>query len=266
DVPVRQVMIEARIVEMSSQAQENLGVKWGLAGRGSYDNGKVQTQVGPSISSLDSIRSAQTDGSSLSGTVGSDALSVDFGQGGGTSQIAFGFLKDNVLLDLELDALQSEGKSENISRPRVITSDKQAAHIESGAQIPFEQATSSGATSVTFASATLALDVTPQITPDDRILLDLSVTNDGDGGAASNGQPIIKTQRVKTKVLVNNGETLVLGGIYKLTDSVTKAKTPLLGDIPLIGHLFRATQNNGSKDEVMIFITPRLINDSVTGK
>ena len=200
-------MIEARIVQINSDETENLGVKWGLAGRGG--SGNSTTQFGSDIASLNAIRNSQTSGGSLVGTISPDALNVDLGTGAGPggSAFAFGFLKNNILLDLELDALESEGKSENIGRPRVITSDKQTAHIEQGAQIPFEQATSSGATSVTFASATLALDVTPQITPDDRVLLDLSVTNDSTGAAASNGQPTINTKRVQTKVLVNNGET-----------------------------------------------------------
>ena len=265
DVPVRQVMIEARIVDMTTRAQQDLGVKWGVTSRASHDNGKLLTQIGPNIDSLSSISATQTGGTSLDGTLSSNALTVDFGSSG-TSQIAFGFLKDNILLDLELDALASEGKSETISRPRVITSDKQAAHIESGFQVPFEQATSSGATSVQFASATLSLDVTPQITPDDRILLDLSVTNDEPSGTAGNGQPIISTKRVQTKVLVNNGETLVLGGIYKLTDDNNQSKTPFFGDLPFVGRLFKYTHRQSTKNEVMMFITPRLVKDSVTGK
>lgn len=261
DVPVRQVMIEARIVEVDSNDSENLGIKWGLAGQGSYDNGKTLTQIGPNIDSLSSIQSSQTSGGSLSSAVSSNALTVDLG-GSGSSTFAFGFLRSNILLDLELDALESEGKSENIARPRVITSDKQTAHIEQGSQVPYEKSTSSGATAVSFASATLALDVTPQITPDNRILMDLKVTNDSLGGAASNGQPIINTKRISTKVLVNNGETLVLGGIYTMSDSQTVNRTPFFGNLPILGHLFRQTIDSSGKKETLVFITPRIIKNS----
>ncbi|MDZ7685173.1 MAG: hypothetical protein U5O39_09415 [Gammaproteobacteria bacterium] len=222
----------------------------------------------PTLSSLETIRQSQIDGTSLQEANPlnpDDGLTVDFG-GGGTSNFAIGFLKENFLLDLELNALETEGKSEVISRPRVITADKQPAHIEQGAQVPFEQATSSGATSVTFASATLALDVTPQITPDDRVLLELSVTNDSIGGAASNGQPIINTNRVETNVLVSNGETLVLGGIFQINKSSNSSRTPFLGDLPMVGNLFRRNSENNQKSEILIFITPRLIRDSVTGR
>ncbi len=268
DVPVRQVMIEARIVEINTNAQQDLGIRWGMAGRGIYDGGNLATQVGPNLASLQAIRQSQIDGTSLQDAnpvSGDGGLTVDFG-GGGTSSFAIGFLDDNFLLDLELTALETEGKSEVISRPRVITADKQPAHIEQGAQVPFEQATSSGATAVTFASATLALDVTPQITPDDRVLLELSVTNDSIGGAASNGQPIINTNRVETNVLVSNGETLVLGGIFQVNSSNTRSRTPFLGDLPMVGNLFRRNSENNTKSEILIFITPRLIRDSVTGR
>lgn len=268
DVPVRQVMIEARIVEINTNAQQDLGIKWGLAGRGIYDGGDLGTQIGPNLASVQSIRQSQIDGTTLQEAnplTPDGGLTVDFG-GGGTSNFAIGFLAENFLLDLELNALETEGKSEVISRPRVITADKQAAHIEQGSQVPFEQATSSGATAVTFASATLALDVTPQITPDDRVLLELSVTNDSIGGAASNGQPIINTNRVETNVLVSNGETLVLGGIFQVNSSNTSSRTPFFGDLPMVGSLFRRNSQNNQKSEILIFITPRLIRDSVTGR
>lgn len=261
DVPVRQVMIEARIVQVNANSTENLGIKWGLAGRGSYNNGKTLTQVGPTVDSLASIAQTQADGSSLSGTLSPDALTVDFGTAG-SSQMAFGFLRDNILLDLELDALESEGKSESIARPRVITSDKQTAHIEDGQQIPYQSSTSSGATNTSFASATLSLDVTPQITPDDRILLDLSVTNDEPDRTVN--PPSIATKRITTKVLVNNGETLVLGGIYTLKNGTGVQRTPLLGELPVVGRLFRATTDTSSKSETLIFITPRLIKNSLS--
>lgn len=266
DVPVRQVMIEARIVEVDSNNSQNLGIKWGIASRASHDNGNTLTQIGANVGSLSKIADAQTSGGSLSGIVGPDSLSVDLGSAGSTSQIAFGFLRDNILLDLELDALESEGKSESIARPRVITSDKQTAHIEQGSQVPYQQATSSGATSVSFASATLSLDVTPQITPDNRILLDLKVKNDGIGAAAANGQPIINTKRVDTQVLVNNGETVVLGGVYTSNNSQTVNRTPLLSRIQILGGLFRQTIDSSGKKETLIFITPRLIKDQVTSR
>jgi type IV pilus assembly protein PilQ len=169
------------------------------------------------------------------------------------------------LLDLELSALESQGQSETIARPKVITADQQDASISSGVEIPFQEASSSGATSTSFKSATLSLNVKPQITPDDRIIMELSVTQDTIG-AVFNGIPSINTNEVETKVLVNNGETIVLGGIFttEKRDSITK--TPLLGDLPLIGRLFRRRTEDESKQELLIFITPRLISDALSSR
>lgn len=264
DVPVKQVLIEARIVTASSNFSESLGVRWGGLGVGSYNNGTLFTQVGGNLATIDEIRQADPDtGISVSSE---ENLMVDLGIGvGGASKFAIGIVDEKYLLNLELSALESEGHAEVIARPKVITADKQEATISSGVEIPYQEASSSGATSVSFKSATLSLTVKPQITPDDRIIMELEVKQDT-VGAVFNGVPSINTNNIKTQVLVNNGETIVLGGIFttQVTESITK--TPILGDIPYIGNLFKRRTQTDDKQELLIFITPRLIKDSLTSR
>ena len=166
---------------------------------------------------------------------------------------------------MELSALETEGRGEVIARPKVITSDKQEATIESGDQIPYQEASSSGATATQFIDAVLGLTVTPRITPDDRIIMDLEVSQDSIGAVFA-GIPSIKTNRIKTQVLVNNGETIVLGGVFQTVVSESVAKTPILGDLPWLGSLFRNKTKQDDKQELLIFITPRLIRDSLTSR
>ena len=264
DVPVRQVLIEARIVTATSSFGESLGVRWGTLGYGSYDDGSINTQFGGSLTTVGEIRESITSGGGLSYTQ-EDNLIVDLPAPGNASSFAFGIIGEDYLLDMELSALETEGRGEVIARPKVITSDKQEATIESGDQIPYQEASSSGATATQFIDAVLGLTVTPRITPDDRIIMDLEVSQDSIGAVFA-GIPSIKTNRIKTQVLVNNGETIVLGGVFQTVVSESVEKTPILGDLPWLGSLFRNKTKQDDKQELLIFITPRLIRDSLTSR
>jgi type IV pilus assembly protein PilQ len=171
------------------------------------------------------------------------------------------------LVNLELQAYQAEGKGEVSSAPRIITANAKQAHIEQGVEIPYTQNTSSGATAVSFKKAVLSLDVTPQITPDQRIIMDLEINKDSVGQTVSvqggGSVPSIDTRNLKTQVLVDNGQTVVLGGIYERVQNDNTTKVPLLGDIPFLGNLFRNTQHVNNKTELLIFITPKLLNQGL---
>jgi len=263
DVPVKQVLIEARIVTASSNFSESMGIRWGGLGFGSYDDGTIFTQVGGSLQTIDDIRQGDEDGITFSSP---DHLIVDLGIGlDDATSFAFGLVDEKYLLELEISALESEGHAEVIARPKVITADKQEATISSGVEIPYQEASSSGATSVSFKSATLSLSVKPQITPDDRIIMQLEVKQDT-VGAVFNGVPSINTNNIRTQVLVDNGETIVLGGIFTTQVTESETKTPFLGDIPYLGALFKRRTQSDDKQELLIFITPRLIKDSPSGR
>jgi len=263
DVPIRQVLIEARIVTASSNFSDAMGVRWGGLGFGLYDNSSVLSSSGGSLTTVQEVRDGLAGGDGISFT-SPDHLVVDLGIGSAdATSFAIGLVDDKYLLDLEISALESEGGAEVIARPKVITADKQQATISSGVEIPFQEASSSGATSVAFKSATLSLDVKPQITPDDRIIMELEIKQDT-VGAVFNGVPSINTNNVKTQVLVNNGETIVLGGIFTTQSTESVTKTPFFGDLPYVGKLFRRTTSTDDKQELLIFITPRLIKDSLT--
>jgi type IV pilus assembly protein PilQ len=263
DVPVRQVLIEARIVTASSNFSESLGVSWGGLGFGTYNDDTIATSVGGSLTTLGEIRDADEEGITFTSP---DHLIVDLGIGAETAtSVAVGLLKENYLLELELSALVSEGHAEVIARPKVITADKQQAVISSGVEIPYQEASSSGATSTQFKSATLSLDVKPQITPDDRIIMELNVTQNT-VGAVFNGVPSINTNSIQTQVLVHNGETIVLGGIFTTQVTESTTKTPFFGDLPYVGRFFRRTTESDDKQELLIFITPRLIRESLTSR
>jgi type IV pilus assembly protein PilQ len=262
DVPVRQVLIEARIVTATSSFGDSLGIRWGALGAGSYNDGDTLTQAGGSLATLDSIRNSVQAGNPLEFD-SEDNLIVDLGAPGNATTFAFGVVDEDFLLELELSALETEGRGEVIARPKVITSDKQTASIESGDQIPYQEASSSGATSTQFQDAVLGLNVTPRITPDDRIIMDLEINQDSIG-AVFNGVPSIRTNSIQTQVLVNNGETVVLGGVFQTVVSEGVTKTPFLGDLPWVGNLFKQRTRSDDKQELLIFITPRLIRDSLT--
>ncbi|WP_080749061.1 type IV pilus secretin PilQ family protein [Vibrio coralliilyticus] len=255
DVPVKQVQIEARIVSLNEGDLQELGVRWGFNSTngshsvgGSIENNLANLNLyGDSDSSLDDFLN-----------VNLAATSVN------ASTIAFQVAKlgSDTLLDLELSALQRESRAEVISSPRLITTNKQPAYIEQGTEIPYLEAASSGATSVNFKKAVLSLKVTPQITSDNRLILDLNVTQDRPGQVVKTGTGeavAIDTQRIGTQVPVNNGETIVLGGIYQHSVSDTVDQVPLLGDIPLLGALFRRTYQQMGKSELLIFVTPKVV-------
>jgi len=259
DVPVRQVMIEARIVIASTDFSKELGVQWG--GAAVDIDGNKQWSAGGSLNTITEVQNGDP-------ITFPDALNVDLGvTGNGTSSIALGFLNNDVLIQAELSALESSGSGEVVSQPKVITGDKQQASIEQGTEIPYQESSASGETTVSFKEAVLKLDVTPHITPDDRIQMKLTINQD-DVGQLINGEfgsqiPTIDTTQLDTEVLVGNGDTIVLGGIFKMSEIVSETKTPFLGDLPGIGRLFRKDVTNSQKTETLIFITPRIVSDSL---
>ncbi|MEC9314905.1 MAG: type IV pilus secretin PilQ, partial [Pseudomonadota bacterium] len=180
----------------------------------------------------------------------------------GSIGLALAKLPLGMILELELSAMQAEGKGEVISTPRVITSNQQQATIEQGTEIPYQEATSSGATNVSFKEAVLKLDVTPQITPDDRIVMDLEVSKD-EVGEVFLGVPSIDTRSVKTQVLVDNGETVVLGGIYEQSTSDNIERVPFFGDLPYVGFLFKNTAKEDRKRELLVFVTPKIVKEGL---
>jgi len=266
DVPVRQVLIEARIVIANTSVGEKLGIRWG--GGGMKANNDSFMTVGASQTTLNETNQILIDrsqGNTDPGTITfPDAYVVDLGVSDvGASSLAVGIQTFDYLLDLELSAVETDGNAEIVSQPRVITADGQTASIQSGTEIPYQEASSSGATSVSFKSAVLKLEVTPQITPDDRIIMDLKINQDSIGEVTAAG-PTIDTNALETQVLVENGETIVLGGIFRSEETFATTKTPFFGDIPLLGVLFRRTEHVESKAELLVFITPRLVKDTLS--
>lgn len=254
DIPVRQVLIEARIVRARSNITEEMGITWGGGGRD--QDGDTFWRFGGSQNTLGELTTTNT-------VTFPDALAVDLGvTRTNASSIAIGIGNGDYLLDLELSAFEADGKGEIVAQPKIVTADRQTATIKSGEEIPYQEASSSGATSVSFKEAVLSLEVTPQITPDDKIIMDLKVNQD-DRGEVTAGIPSIATNEVITQVLVGNGETIVLGGIFQSEQSTTVTKTPFLGDIPYLGNLFKKTQNINERTELLVFITPKLIKDGL---
>ena len=270
DVPVRQVLIEARIVSASSNVSESIGVRWGGLGFGSYNGGEFSTFAGGSLDTVNEIRTPSEDGT-VSFT-SPDHLVVDLGaQGQNSSNFAIGIVSGSYLLDLEISALENLGEAEVIGRPKVITADKQEASISSGQEIPYESATGgeglggTTGTTTSFKEVELKLTVRPQITPDDRIIMKLDVKQDTPGAVTPGGLSI-DTNNIVTQVLVNNGETIVLGGVYNTNTTRSISKTPFLGDIPYLGRLFKRNVDQVQKSELLIFITPRIIEDSLRSR
>ena len=267
DVPVRQVMIEARIVTAESSFSERVGVKWGALYEGT--GGGVTTRVGDSITSLNTLadNASVTDLSgglaARSPAIGADALNVDLIPAGAQAcAFAIGLASNDLLLNLELNALESEGRGEVVAQPKVVTADQSKASIQQGAQIPYSTVSDAG-TNVQFQNAVLSLDVTPQITPDGNVIMELAIAQDSVGGTTSDGQIIIDTRKLNTTVLVGDGETIVLGGVFEETNNNDVQKVPVLGDLPILGKLFRNKVVIEDKKELLIFITPKLINDAL---
>jgi len=264
DVAVRQVMIEARIVEANVDYDKALGVRWG--GNSTRGNFSVYGKDGAQSFSTETGQRFLPGTDTVGGLTLEDSLSpvpfVDMGVLGSTSGIGIGFLTDNIVLDLQLSAMEKTGNGEIISQPKVVTSDKETAKILKGSEIPYQEASSSGATTTSFKEAALSLEVTPQITPDNRIIMEVKVTKDAaDFTRSLNGVPPINKNEVNAKVLVSDGETIVLGGVFSNTQSKGVEKVPFLGDLPYLGRLFRRDIVTDNKSELLVFLTPRIMNN-----
>lgn len=276
DVPIRQVQVEARIVIANSSFDEELGIEWGLAGINSINSdenllffGGDSNSVANSMNSVADAQLAIANGGSLSEPMLLPSLlNVDLGVVNPTGSFAIGFVDDDVQLQMELSALESRGQGEIVSQPKIITGDKQEAEIKSGSEIPYQESSANGETTVSFKEALLKLKVTPSITPDDRIIMTLEINQDSIGDLVPSGNggtiPTIDTTSITTQVLVGNGETVVLGGVFKTVDVEQESKVPVLGDIPYVGRLFRTTSVTQEKTETLIFITPRILADTLT--
>jgi type IV pilus assembly protein PilQ len=255
DIPVRQVLIESRIVIASNDFSRDLGVKFGLSKQTEFNDDHIIAAGG----TLDSIRNNNI----IDPGFQPDGLLVDLPVIGATSSIGLAVGKiGSHMLNLELTAMEAEGQGEVISSPRVLTSNQRTAFIQSGVEIPYQEATSSGATSVSFKDAVLELKVTPQITPDDRIIMDLDVKKDSVGEIFL-GVPSIDTNEVSTQVLVDNGETLVLGGIYEQEKIKEVDRVPFFGELPLVDWMFKNTSITDDKAELLIFVTPKIVKEDL---
>lgn len=270
DVPVRQVLIESRIVNADETFSKDIGVRFGYSK--ATKQGKLsRQQIGASKSPFVNIGGGQEGISNFGGgtsfvTGENENLIVDLPSkavDASTLALAVGKV-GSYLLQLQLSALIAEGRGEEIASPRVITANQNEALIESGIEIPYQEATSSGATNVQFKEAVLSLRVTPQITPDDRIIMDLEVNQDAVAPLSVLGVPAINTRSVTTQVLVDNGETVVLGGVYNSRDTISVDKTPFFGDLPYVGFLFKRTDEDLVKNELLIFITPKIIKENLS--
>jgi type IV pilus assembly protein PilQ len=268
DVPVKQVLIEARIVIVSDTFERDLGARLGVSGF-TTTNGGLATISGTNVGTDSMISSAFPAGGTPSGFVNYPTLDnryqVNLPSPITNGSIGLSLLSGKHLLDLELSAAQNEGKSETISSPRVITANQKQATIMQGVEIPYQESASSGATTTQFKNAVLSLKVTPLITPDNRVILDLDISDDSVGqqvtSATGGTVPSIDTREIITQVLVNDGQTVVLGGILDTTKSTSANKVPFFGDIPVLGNLFKSTTKINNKTELLIFITPKILRE-----
>ncbi|MDQ2076512.1 type IV pilus secretin PilQ [Marinimicrobium sp. ABcell2] len=265
DIPIRQVMIEARIVIANTDFRREMGIRWG--GVGYTTSGNRLVEVAGSTAGLDSSPASPAEW--LTGQGGTldlnENMMVDLGVANSAGSFAFSILSNNAFLDMELSALENTGYAEIVSQPKVITGDKQRATIESGTEIPYQEASASGATSTSFKEAVLKLDVTPQITPDNRVIMDLIINQDTVGALnPASGIPTIDVTQLETQVLVADGQTVVLGGIFQVEHLKGEDKVPFLGDLPFVGRLFKREVRVEEKRELLIFITPKIMADSLT--
>jgi len=268
DIPIRQVLIEARIVIANTDFRKEIGVEWGVEGyRFSGGNavgfgGSRAFNEGDGLV-LGDFNDFDGDGETEGSIDLDDITGVDLGVPNPAGSLALSLLTEDTFIDLELSALESDGAGEIVSQPKVLTGDKQKAVIKTGTEIPFEESTSSGATSIEFKEAVLKLEVTPQITPDGRIVMDLIVAQDSVGDLLPSGEPVIDITEVETQAIVGDGQTLVLGGLFQMESVNAVEKVPLLGDIPYLGRLFRNDINDLQKREILIFITPKIISEEL---
>ncbi|MCY3839645.1 MAG: type IV pilus secretin PilQ [Gammaproteobacteria bacterium] len=249
DGPVRQVQIEARIVNANANFSEELGIR-----------------LGGAVFTANALPSIRDEPAGDDGDGHPEGLVAHLGiAGDGASGVVVGIADARYLLDVQLSAMAADGRAEIVARPSVITADKRLATIESGVEIPFQQATKSGATSIAFKDAVLQLEVTPQITPNERIVMELTVKQDT-VGRIYHGVPSVNTTRITTQVLVDNGQTVVLGGIFQTDRHQATVRTPLLGDLPVVGRLFRRTLERDDKQELFVFITPSIVQEPTGGQ
>ena len=269
DIPVRQVMIEARIVEAQDTFGRSLGVRLGGADLRGIQGGQAGYGVGGSnrvafAGSYEAMTATTTESSNPLTNLNTTLVNLPaIGQGGyNPATFAMSLFSNaaNRFLNLELSAMEADGKGKIVASPRVVTADQAKALIEQGTEYPYQQATSSGATSTAFRKASLKLEVTPQITPEGNVILDVDVTKDSRGETTAQGIAI-NTKHVRTQVLVENGGTVVIGGIFELTEQESENKVPMLGDIPVLGNLFKQRSRNAQKTEMLVFITPKMISD-----
>ena len=269
DIPIRQVLIEARIVEASDTFGRSLGVRLGgsdlraqRGGDGGFQVGNSNSRVAFGTSYANVVATSGAGG--VVDAVNSNYVNLPSSGAGGFPAAAFAVSifnsAANRFLNLELSALEADGKGKVVSSPRVVTADQTKALIEQGTEFPFQIATASGATAVAFRKANLKLEVTPQITPEGNIILELDVTKDTRGETTAQGIAI-NTKHVQTQVLVENGGTVVIGGIFELTENEDETRVPLLGDIPVLGNLFKTRNRTSNKQELLVFITPKMISD-----
>lgn len=266
DVPVRQVSIESRIVIASDTFTKELGSRFGVTGISGFDGNSGIATTSGTLSATDSVVGDAASNLNAGGSVFpvgvpslTDRLNVNLPAAGGMGRFGFSILSADYLIDLELSALQAESEGEIISTPRVVTTNQTKATIEQGVEIPFLQASSSGAANVAFKKAVLSLEVTPQITPEEHVIMDLKVNQDTVGQVFS-GVPSINTREVQTNVLVENGQTVVLGGVHEETNSNDVDKVPILGDLPIVGNMFKRTRKQNDKRELLIFVTPKILD------
>ncbi len=286
DIPIRQVLIEARIVIANTDFRKEMGVRWmvqnqslakgnnhlhrGASSLDAYTADNFSIEDVPVDLDGDGLFDVDNNGDPIEVSTElwapsiDDVTLVDLGLAQAAGSFAWLLETDNGLLGMELSALEDSGHAEIVSQPKVITGDKQLATIESGTEIPYQEASSSGATTTAFREAVLKLEVTPQITPDDRIIMDLEINQDSIGEInLVSGIPVIDVTQIQTQVLVGNGQTVVLGGIYQTEEIKGVTKVPFLGDVPYVGRLFRQDVKSQSKKELLIFITPKILAETL---
>jgi len=257
DIPVRQVLIESRIVIATDDFNREMGTRFGIS-RDTTADGDSGIAISGSAAAANALIT--------NGTLGAERFNVSMPIVGKTGSLGLAFAKlpFGTLLELELSAMQAEGRGEVISTPRVITANQHEAYIEQGVEIPYETESGSGGTTTAFRKAVLALKVRPQITPDERIIMDLTVNKDTVGTISVNAVPSIDTREVNTQVLVANGETVVLGGIYEQTTIQQRRQVPFFGDLPLVGKIFQQNIGEDDKSELLVFVTPKIVKDGTS--
>ncbi|MEO0574030.1 MAG: type IV pilus secretin PilQ [Pseudomonadota bacterium] len=274
DIPVQQVLIESRIVSVNDDFQREFGARLGLSQVDFSDDGlyavsgtggNVNNTLSSALDRANDIANGNANPARIDRGTNLDRYNVNLPIANPAGSIALAVLESDFILDLELSALQAEGRGEIVSSPRVVTTNQKEAVIKQGVEIPFQEAAASGATAVAFKEAVLSLTVTPQITPDGNIAMDLRVSQDTVGQVftviGGGAIPSIDTREVETQVLVSDGQTVVLGGIYETEIRDTVSKVPLLGDIPGVGNLFKTTQKINNKSELLIFVTPKILEE-----